>query len=381
MDAIDVRISKRVYRKILGGKQVFTPYEIRPIDAKAGTLLRLRYGSKFVAWATVNPKSRNYVRILSFDKNYDVLEDFVQKLRKAKKYREKISYGKHYRWVYSESDFLSGLILDKYDTLVVIQNQNPFYDNHMKELVEAIREVDKSVEAIYRKDSGRNRLNDGLLPIEEPLYGDSFEVIIEELDRKFLVDPTQGQKTGFFLDQRENRKLFRKLSYGRVLDVFSYTGGFGITSNFDEVYFVEKDKSALHLLKKNLELNEISNYKILKGNAFTILKHLILKREKFDSIVLDPPAFLAVGDKKQGVKSYALINSLAAELIDEGIFVTCSCSQDMKIGKFYNLIKTVLRRKGKRFEIIAIGRQALDHKVVFPHKELDYLKCLFLEIF
>lgn len=377
-----LKIGEKVYREIKRGKQIFSTNLVKKLEKPPGTLVKIMYGNKFVAWGVINPwNSYRYLRILSYDENFDFIEDINRKLKRAEKYRKKIGYKNHYRLVYSESDFLSGLIIDRYNNIFVIQNYNYYYDINMKEIVNTLIELYGENISIIEKSIGKWRENEGMIPKEVIHHGNEFKTIIREAKKKFIVDTLLGQKTGWFLDQRENRKIIRKIQGDKVLDVFSYTGSFGIIINASNRYFVEKDEKAIKILRENLRLNNIAedNYKIYKGNAFEVLRDLYNKKEKFDVIILDPPDLLAEGHLK-GIKSFNIINSIAIDLIDEGFLITFSCSQDLKEDKMLSILRTLIRRKGKRFEIIARMHQALDHKVIFPHKELKYLKGYIIEI-
>gem|GEM_PF-4598431 len=158
----------------------------------------------------------------------------------------------------------------------MIQNNNPFYDKNIEILKEAILEVE-SVNSIYEKSVGIKREEEFLLPQERFLYGDKSETIIEEYGKRFFVNIVKGQKTGWFLDQKENRKIIKNISGEKCLDVFSYTGSFGILINCEERIFVEKDKKAVEILEKNLKLNNIENYKIINDDAYSTLKQIVFK--------------------------------------------------------------------------------------------------------
>ncbi|BFI73137.1 ribosomal RNA large subunit methyltransferase I [Nanoarchaeota archaeon] len=377
----EIKVGDKVRREIRKGRQVFSINWIKKIDAELGSLVKLIYNNEFLAWGIINPKDDyHYIRILSYNEDLDINKEVEEKIKNARKYREKIiNYKDHYRLIYSESDFLSGLIIDKYNDIFIIQNVNPFFDKNINILVEALTKIFGNNITIYEKSMGKQRERAYLRPIERFLYGNNYETIIEELNKKFYLNILSGQKTGWFLDQRENRKIVSQLYGDRILDAFSYTGSFGIIINGEEKYFIEKNKEAIKMLEKNVKLNNTEKYKIINGNAFRILKNFYLEKKKFDIIILDPPDLLAENYEK-GLKSTILINSIALDLIDEGYLITFSCSQDLKEDKFYSILRTLIRRKNKKFEILYKFHQALDHKVIFPHKELDYLKGFLIEI-
>ncbi|RDD52426.1 class I SAM-dependent rRNA methyltransferase [Nanoarchaeota archaeon NZ13-N] len=374
----EIRVGEKVKRAINAGRQVFSVNWIKRVESNVGDLAMLKYGDSFLAWATLNPLDPyHYVRLLSTDEKYEPLEDLKDKIRRAKDYRSKIGYKNHYRLVYSESDFLSGLIIDKYNDIYVIQNANPFFDKNIEILRDALIELEGKNISIIEKSVGKSRETSRLEPRERILYGELYETTIKECNKKFVVNVLLGQKTGWFLDQRENRKIISKIRSEKAIDVFCYTGSFGICSNSDQIFFVEKNKYAVNILKKNISINRINNYKIFNDNAFKILKMLANRKEKFDLVILDPPDLLS---EKNGLKNIILINSMAIDLIDEGFLATFSCSQDLKEERFLSILRTIIRRKRKRFSIIGKFQQAFDHKVIHPHRELNYLKGFLLEI-
>ncbi|MEM4587999.1 MAG: RsmD family RNA methyltransferase [Nanopusillaceae archaeon] len=376
----EIKIKEKVKRAIKSGKQVFSTNSIKKIEGKSGDLVKLMYGNSFVAWATINlldPK--HYIRILSYEENYEPVDDLKKKIKEAKKFREKIGYKNHFRLLYSESDFVSGLIIDKYNEIYVLQNVNPFFDKNIEFVKEALIECEGKNITIYEKSIGKNREIARLKPVERFLYGENYETVIEECNKNFFVNIILGQKTGWFLDQRENRKILSNLYTENVLDVFSYSGSLGICVNSDKKTFVEKNKNAVELLKKNLEINKIENFSIYCDNAYSVLKNLTKEKKKYDIVILDPPDLLSEGYKK-GIKNITIINAIAIDLIDEGFLITFSCSQDLKENKFLSILKTIIRRKNKKFEIVKRLGQALDHKIIHPHKELEYLKGFIIEI-
>ncbi len=379
-------IPEKLAEEILQGKRVIVKKEFRlPENIKPGTLVDI-YDEKgnFICKASANPYSNIVLRVISFEKDFDIKELFLERLKKAKKFRERFYKGT-YRWVYSEADFLSGLIVDKYNDIVVFQNSNPFFEKYKRELVEAILEIE-DIEAIYEKDKYRSRVLEGLKEVEKFWYGNKEETIIEEGKARFYVNVVLGQKTGFFLDQRENRIFFEGIAEGKVLDVFAYTGGFGIHAalnpNVEKVVFIEKDEKATYYIKKNAELNDVKDkIEIIEGDAFKILPKLVDKGEKFDVVNLDPAGLAVSGvPKAKAMKSLYIINSFAIKLIKEGYLVTSDCSYYIHLEEFKELIFKAIRYNKKEGKLFHIGRQAFDHPVVSFHKELEYLKTLYIYI-
>ncbi|MEM1782392.1 MAG: RsmD family RNA methyltransferase [Nanopusillaceae archaeon] len=376
----EIKVNENIRRAIKAGRQVFSTNLIKKIDGKMGDLVKILHGSSFVAWATINPfDPYHYLRILSYNENYEPIDDLKTKIKESKKFRKRIGYENHFRLIYSESDFVSGLIIDKYNDIYVLQNVNPFFDKNIEIVKESIIENEGKNITIYEKSIGKNREIARLIPLERFIYGEKYKTVIKECNKEFLVNVIVGQKTGWFLDQRENRKILSSLSATRVLDVFSYSGSLGICINADERIFVEKNKNAIELLKKNLEINKIENFYIYEDNAYNVLKNLKKEKNKYDVVILDPPDLLSDGYKK-GIKNISIINSIAVDLIDEGFLITFSCSQDLKEDKFLSIIKNIIRRKNKKFEIVKKFGQSMDHKIIHKHKELEYLKGFLIEI-
>lgn len=377
---LEININDNLRRLIRKGKQTFSKKLINTPNAKPGDVIKLKYGNSFLAYGAINPKDpKNYLRIISLEEDID---NFIySRIKYAKKFREKtIGYNNHYRLLYSESDYTSGLIIDRYNDIFVINNSNIYFDKNINKIAEFLKDIFGNNITIYEKSIGKQRERAGMLPKEGYIYGDKKYTLIEENRKKFFIDVILGQKTGFFLDQRENRKILSNIEGEKILDVFSYTGSLGITIKGDYKVFIEKDKKAIEILKKNVEINDINNYKIINRNAYQALIEMIKNKEKFDIIILDPPDLLADGYEK-GIKNFALINSLAIDLIDDGYLITFSCSQDLKENKILAILKTIIRRKGKKFEIIQKFRQSMDHKVIFPHRELEYLRGFMLHIY
>ena len=370
-----IKIGKRIKNKILGGKQVFSTSEIRLIDVPVGSLALLEYGS-FKAYASLNPLNPiRYARIVYIGENLDIGDLFYSRIKEAYEKREKFGYNGVYRLVYSESDFLSGLIIDRFNDIFVIQNSNPFFDRNIEYIKDTLLDIFGSSITIVNKSSGKSREFERLEPRIETIYGDKTIGYIQENNSTFIFDIISGQKTGWFLDQRENRLDVSKLAFGDVLDVFSYVGGFGIQiENYDTITFIEKNNTAVTYLKKNLRLNNKDNYTVLRGNAFHILKKLGFEGKKYDTIILDPPDLLQEG-KYKGWKALLLINSIAMDLLKkDSIFITFSCSENVNKEKFYRAIVAIARRKGYIPILIKEYRQSKDHFVIYSHKELEYLK-------
>ncbi|WP_457613788.1 class I SAM-dependent rRNA methyltransferase, partial [Methanocaldococcus sp.] len=245
---------------------------------------------KFLGRGFKNPRE---VRIMTLRKE-ELDENYIrEKIIKANEYRIKLGFKETYRMVYTQSDWLNGLVIDKYNDIATVQIFNYGIEKMKDVVVETL--LDLGVDSIYEKSSGRNRKRAGLPEVEGILAGEKFETVIQEGEAKFKVD-VKGQKTGFFLDQRENRLYLEKFikEGDRVLDICCYTGGFSVHAAIRgaEVVGVDLSKKALKTAEENMELNNIpkDRYEFIEGNAFKIMEEFIEDGERFDVVILDPPA-------------------------------------------------------------------------------------------
>lgn len=291
--------------------------------------------------------------------------------------------------VYGEADYLPGLIVDRFNDIASLQISSAGMERFKLDVAEAILEVEPEIETVFEKNTGRSRRREGLPEIERVLLGkEKYRTIIEEGKAKFIVD-MRGQKTGFFLDQRENRIALEKYIKGgeKVLDVFTYTGGFAIhaaVAGAEKVIAVDKSPSAIEQAKENAKLNGVEDkMEFIVGSAFGVMEKLQKKGEKFDIVVLDPPAFVQhEKDLKRGLRAYFNVNYQGLKLVkDGGILVTASCSQHVDMQMFKDMIIAAAAKAGKFLKLIEPYRtQAPDHPILMASKDTEYLKCLFLYV-
>lgn len=344
---------------------------------------------KFYCIGYINPKSLIAIRILSFSKE-EINKDFLKnRLQVSFKYREATGYSFYdaYRLCFSESDFLPGLVIDKYKDFFVVQ----ILTAGIERLYTTVKEVlieRFNPKAIILKNDSNFRNFEGLDQYVKVDYGKyDEETIIEEKGVKYLVDLVTGQKTGFFLDQRENRLYLRELLKNRktknILDCFSYSGGWGFSAgnvSDGEIICVDSSEKAINLIQINSRLNnrEVTSVKM---DVFDFLKDAHLKNQKYDCIILDPPAFIKSKAKIiEGLKGYKEINQRAMRILSRGgILVTASCSHHMSRESFIDMLKVCAYDTKRNFRIIKRGSQSLDHPVLITMPETDYLKVVFLE--
>jgi len=288
------------------------------------------------------------------------------------------------RLVYSEGDLIPSLIVDDYNRYFVIQTLSQGTEKLKETFVEILAEEFSPAAIIERNDvKVRQRenlpLTAGVLSGEVPP-----EIIIEQDGVKFFVAPLEGQKTGSFLDQRENHFIVRKFAFGRALDCFTFNGGFALNlaQVCDEVTAIDISEEAINLAQRNAALNDVKNIEFQTANVFDALRELEKAGEKFDTIVLDPPAFVkSRAALKSAARGYKEINLRALKLLNRGgILVTCSCSFHFSEEIFLRTLEESARDAKRRVHLVEKRMQAQDHPVLLGMPETYYLKCFILRV-
>ncbi len=346
------------------------------------------FEGEFLAQAYFNLENSLSGRILSFDKR-PAEETIQEKIQKAKKLRFSLlnrSQTNCFRLINAEEDGLPGLIVDCYDQVLVLQINTAGMDKLRPLIVEGLCKELQPV-SIYEKSTSRARSQEGLIAQEGFLYGkEILEVKVQENGISFLVSIVEGQKTGFFLDQREMRKKVGELSKGRsLLNCFSYSGGFSLHAlkgGASHVTSIDSCSKASALCQRNSDIGGFSKEKhaIIQEDVFDFLKRDSLK--SYDFIILDPPAF---AKKRQEVESatlgYRQINHVAIEKCPPGsLLLTCSCSYFIDMNLFQQVLFQAASQAKREVKILSKHIQSLDHPVSLYHPEGDYLKSLLLWI-
>lgn len=359
-------------------------------DIKAGSLVKIyeEKTKKLLGIGYINPHSLISVRFLSFkDENID-REFFKKRIMTSYKYREEVLGLKNsYRLVFSESDFLPGLIVDKFDKCLVVQILTAGMENFKDLIIEIIDELIVP-ETIIIKNDTQARIKEGL-KIEKAVIKGSVNnlLIVSEDDSFFYFDPVYGQKTGFFLDQRENRLFFKSLiNSGEGLDLFCYVGAWSIhlAKKNAIVTGVDSSDKALEISYENAKLNNVRDKcNFICADTFDFLKWQIKKGKKYDFIVVDPPAFVkSKNQKRDAIEGYLSLNKMAIKLLKkEGFLVTSSCSQHISEFEFYEIIKESLKVNRRTGILIHKGSQSKDHPILITMPETAYLKCFILRVF
>ena len=305
----------------------------------------------------------------------------TQRLQTALMLRERLFDAPYYRWAFAESDGLPGLIVDRYGDVVALQINTAGMERVQDDIIEAIRSLVKPRSILLRhRTSGRAM--EGLEQYVRWVEGSGPErVIVKEHGAEFDVDLFSGQKTGWFYDQRANRARMRAyVRDQRVLDVFSYVGAWGVQAALagaKQVVCVDSSQTALDQVLTNAQRNHVGErVSIAAGDAFDILKTLRDEREKFDVIILDPPALIKrKKDLKEGLAAYHHINQLALHLLaDNGILISCSCSYHLPRTELMEVIHTAGRHCDRELQILEQCHHGPDHPVHPAIPETEYLK-------
>jgi 23S rRNA (cytosine1962-C5)-methyltransferase len=339
---------------------------------------------KAIGTGYVNPHSLIAGRLVSRTAK-QVLDRslLVHRLNIALSLRERLFNKPFYRLVYGESDGLPGLVVDRYGDVLVAQVNTAGMEAVLDEIVEALDKVLKPLAILWRNDSGA-REQEGLDSYVKPALGEVPEtVLIEENGTRFEVPLLSGQKTGWFYDHRMNRARVQQLAKGlRVLDVFSYIGGWGIeaaTAGAKEVICIDSSARALDSVARNAELNKMNDrVSSIEGDAFEALKALRAEREVFDLVIVDPPAFIKrKKDAKKGIEGYQRINTAAMQLLGkDGLLVSASCSYHLQANSLRDLLSRSSRHLDRTMQILEQGHQGPDHPIHPAIPETEYIKCL-----
>jgi 23S rRNA (cytosine1962-C5)-methyltransferase len=345
------------------------------------------YAGRPVGTGYVNPHSLIAVRLLTRgDEPFSV--DLIKKrIEGAKRLRERFYPGRNtWRAVFSESDYLPGLIVDKYADWLSVQSLTQGMESLLPDVLDALKEVYRPSGIVLRNDS-RLRALEGL-PLEKKVaygeYGGAIEIDLSGL--KLKADLLEGQKTGFFLDQSDNYSLLEKISADAdVLDLFCHTGAWGISAlkfGAKAAAFVDSSAPALAVARENAQLNGFSDpSNFMREDALTALKRFSDEGKKFDVVVADPPAFIKSRAKiAEGLRGYRDLNAKALRLVRPGgFFISCSCSHHLSREDFHEMLRASASGTGRGVRIIETRSQSKDHPVLLSAPETEYLKCALMQ--
>ena len=353
---------------------------------KPGEVVRvLAHNDRALGLAYVNPQSLIAARMLETWKLPDTAW-LAARIRTAMTLRDRLYPKPYYRLVYGESDGLPGLVVDRYGTSCVAQIGTAGMERLKPQIQEALSQVVKCDALLFKNDSTAREM-EGLPSYVEAVKGafDQPALVIED-GLEFQAPLAEGQKTGWFFDQAANRRALSKYvtAGGRVLDVFSYVGAWGIRAAHHgarEVTCVDSSAAALDLAAANAQRNRVK-LTTRKGDAFDVLEEFARQGARFDIVIVDPPAFAKrKKDLPKALAAYKRLNQLALRLLaDDGILVSCSCSHHVSAEDLQDAISKAARGAGKHLQVLELGGQAPDHPVHPAIPETRYLKAYFCRV-
>ena len=386
-----VYLKRKISHRIAGGHPWIFGNEIAKMDdgIKGGDIVDVwHHDGKFVGKGYINPKSQILVRLLTRDKEEEINEQFfVDRLVRCWNYRKKIGYIENCRLVFGEADELPQLIIDKFDDYFVIQTLALGIDMWKGAIVKAINQIFKP-RGIYERNDVPVRELEGL-PQQKGFLSEPFEtkIIINENGLKFHVDLENGQKTGYFLDQQDNRRAITQIVNGaEVLGAFTYTGTFEIhAAHFGakSVLGIDISESAVMQAGENAVLNNLEHVvRFETGNAFDTLKQWAKDGRQYDVVMLDPPAFTKSRETIQkAITGYKEINLRGIKLIRPGGFlVTSSCTNLVSPELFLQIVDMAAKDAKRKIRQVLFQTQSPDHPIIWGIESTQYLKFLIVEV-
>ncbi len=357
-------------------------------DIRSGELAEVFSASgSFVGKGFLNTASKIFVRLLSRDPASVIDEEFFRQiLLRADGFRKETGCGDSYRVLFGEADGIPGLIVDRYGDYLVVQILSLGIDRRKDMFVKLLVEQFRPAGILERSDVPL-RKKEGLEEFSGILYGTVPDTVVLRENEIFLqVNLKEGQKTGTFLDQRENHAALKSYAEGkRVLDCFSHAGGFGLHAaryGAKSVECVDISSLAVNEIETNARLNGFSNVTALRADVFTLLRGYEKENRRFDLLILDPPAFAKTGEAvERAFAGYKEINLRAMRLlVSGGILFTCSCSQHMTPELFLEMLTEAAEDAGKIVQMVEFRIQGKDHPTLLGSDESLYLKCLVLRV-
>ncbi len=341
----------------------------------------------------MNQNSRIRIRLMTRDPAQEINRAFLEKRVKAAwEYRKKTVDTASCRIIFGEADFLPGLVIDKFSDVLVVESLALGIDRYKAEIIEILKELllqdGVLVRGVYERSDAKVRLNEGMERVKGFLGGEfDTNVEIAENGVRYIVDVKDGQKTGFFLDQKYNRLAVRKLCKdARVLDCFTHTGSFALNAAIagaKEVIGVDASALAVRQAEENSKLNGLGDrIRFLCRDVFELLPEMEAAQERFDVVILDPPAFAKSRNSvKNAVKGYREINMRAMRLVKDGGFLaTCSCSHFMSYELFTETIRQAAGNAHKRLRQVEFRTQSPDHPILWASDESYYLKFYIFQV-
>lgn len=347
----------------------------------------------FMGYGFINVNSKIRIRMMSRRKEHPVTEELIEKrVRAAWEYRKQVVDIGCCRVIFGEADFLPGIVVDKFSDVLVVESLALGIDKWKPVILDKLKKVlaedNIQIRGIYERSDAKVRENEGM-ERWKGFVGEPFDTRVEITENgvKYIVDVEDGQKTGFFLDQKNNRAAIRKLCPGKkVLDCFTHTGSFALNAGMAgaaSVLGVDASMTGIDQAMENAKLNGLEDrVRFQCADVFELLPKLEEQGEKFDLVILDPPAFTKSRKAvKNAVKGYREINMRGLKLVEEGGFLaTCSCSHFMEPELFAKTIKEAARSAHKRLRQVEFHTQAPDHPILWAADESYYLKFYIFQV-
>jgi 23S rRNA (cytosine1962-C5)-methyltransferase len=382
-----VRVSRKGAGRVASGHPwIFASDVLDPGHAAAGdAVLVIDPHGQALGTAHYSSSSQISLRLLAnraetIDRGF-----YLRRIAAAEAYRKRVVTNTNsYRLVHGEADQLPGLVIDRYGDYISMQTLDQGMDRAMPEIVSAIQELLSPVGIVERNDVPvRKRealpLQAGVLAGEVPAI-----VPVEMNGLKLHADLVHGQKTGIFLDQRENYLAAARYARGRALDCFTSSGGFALhmSAHCDSVEAVDSSEASLQAAELNRAANNIGNVEFREADVFEVLAGYVAAHRRFETIVLDPPAFAKSRDNlDRAITGYKEINRRALELLGQGgVLITCSCSHHLSEGVLLEIVATASLDAGLNLRVLERRTQSQDHPILLTVPETLYLKCLILEV-
>lgn len=341
----------------------------------------------------INQNSKIRIRLMTRNNNQKINTEFLkQRVKDAWEYRKKTVDTESCRVIFGEADFLPGLVIDKFSDVLVVESLALGIDRFKLEIIAFLKEVlledGIKIRGVYERSDAKVRLNEGMERVKG-FIGEEFDTKVEIIENgvRYIVDVKDGQKTGFFLDQKYNRLAIQKLCQGaKVLDCFTHTGSFALNAGIagaKEVIGVDASQLAVDQATENARLNGLEKTVSFRcRDVFELLPELESAGEKFDIVILDPPAFTKSRNSiKNAVKGYREINLRAMKLVKGGGFLaTCSCSHFMSYELFTETIHQAAKNVHKRLRQVEFRTQSPDHPILWAADESYYLKFYIFQV-
>ena len=383
-----VRVNKKGAQRARNGHLWIYRSDLVDVDAAAGVVSVKDERGNFIGQALYSAASQIALRFLTLGSEEIDRDWWQRRIREAVARRDVSADTNAYRLIYSEGDLLPSLIVDRYNDVLVMQTLSQGTEA-FKSLFAEILIEELQPRAVIERNDARVRELEGLPLISATIYGDAPEEIeILQHGLRFVVSPGAGQKTGSFLDQRENRLAARAAAqttlHRRALDCFTFNGAFALhlASVCEEVTGIDISGDAVVAAKRNAELNGMRNVEFREANVFDALREMETAGEKFDCIVLDPPAFAKNrASLKSALRGYKEINLRALKLLNAGgVLITCTCSYHVDEALFLEIVADAAIDAHRRVQIIEKRMQASDHPVLLGMPETYYLKCVIARV-